>query len=275
MRKNLLVFCGCVLLSTMLYGQGRLLNKALDAANKGVTNAITKKVESVAKKRMEVFLNKKLSAYEQELTEENKKYQAAIGTWQDSLVAMSSVPFEDEYVFNTLVCTDIVMTDEKRETETMECTYYMNSEAEYYGYGVGSMITVIDYKNGVMVSFSSDENGKIYFAYKTSLEALDTETNEQLEKFTGEKVICGYSCSGYKIVGVNYNGICWVSSSPDFAANYTNLYMPKRSQGFPLAMEGVISGEDGHKVTYVSEAKSVKTKESFIIKKSDYKNMFE
>lgn len=250
------------------------LNTVANAAAKGVTTAVTKKAESIAEKQMEVYLTKKLSAYEQYLAEESKKYQEAMGAWQDSLIAMTNVPFEEEYVFSTLINTEVTMTDEKGEKETLPCTYYMTSNADYFGYGVEGMITVIDYKNNVMVCFSSNDTSKVYFAYKYTPTST-TASDENLQKLTGSKTICGYTCSGYKIIGVNYTGDCWASTSSDFAGNYTNMYVPKSSYGFPLYLTGTINGENGEKVNYVSEAKSVKKNASFSIRKADYKNMFE
>lgn len=274
MKKIVVLLVGLSVSVFAANAQGKLLNKALNAAGQGVTNAITKKVESVAEKQMEVYLNKKLSAYEQHLTEENKKYQAAMGAWQDSLVAMTSVPFEDKYVFNTLVNSEVVMVNEQGEKETLACTYYMNKDAEYFGYGVENMITVMDYKNNVMVCFSSDEKGKVYFAYKNAA-TQTVVADDAVEKLSGSKTICGYSCSGYKTINPMYNGTCWASTSDDFAMNYTNLYLPKTSYGFPLYMEGTVYGDNGQKLDYTAEAKSVKKNEKFTIRKADYKNMFE
>ncbi|MBQ4214776.1 MAG: hypothetical protein II663_00705 [Bacteroidales bacterium] len=254
--------------------QRSLINGALNAASKGVSNAVAKKVESIAEKQMEVYLTKKLSAYEQHLAEESKKYQEAMGAWQDSLIAMTNVPFEDEYQFNTVVNTEVVMTNEQGEKETLPCSYYMNAGAEYFGYGVETMITVIDYKNNVMVCFSSSDTSNVYFAYKYTPTSTTVE-DESLQKLSGTKTVCGYSCSGYKIIGPMYTGDCWASSSSDFAGNYTNMYVPKSSYGFPLYMEGVIVGTNGEKVNYVSTAKKVQKNASVKLRKADYKNMFE
>ncbi|MCQ2958637.1 MAG: hypothetical protein MJ198_00415 [Bacteroidales bacterium] len=250
------------------------LNNAANAAARGVGNAISKKAESIAEKQMEVFLNRKLSAYEKHLTEENKKYQEAMGAWQDSLIAMTNVPFEDEYIFNTIINTEIVMTDEKGEKETIPCTYYLNSNTEYFGYGANESITVIDYKNNVMVCFSASDTNKVYFAYKYIATDYTTAT-ENTQKISGSKTICGYTCSGYTISNMNFNGNCWASNSSDFNGKYTNLYVPKSSYGYPLLMEGTITGENNSKVKYTSEAKSVKKNAAFKIAKADYKNMFE
>ncbi|MBP5583922.1 MAG: hypothetical protein J6X43_08225, partial [Bacteroidales bacterium] len=105
------------------------INNAANAAARGVGNAVAKKAESIAEKQMEVYLSKKLSAYEQHLAEESKKYQTAMGAWQDSLIAMTNVPFEEEYTFNTLVNSEIIMTTEDGEKENLACTYYLNADA--------------------------------------------------------------------------------------------------------------------------------------------------
>lgn len=267
----LLTFCAFGLFANAQRG---LLNNAINAASRGVTNAVTKKVESIAEKQMEVYLSKKLSAYEQHLAEESKKYQEAMGVWQDSLIAMTSVPFEDEYVFNTIVSTEIVTKDSQGSSETLQCVYYMNNDANYFGYGMENMITVLDYKNNVMVCFSKDDTSNVYFAYKYT-PTPQAATDELLEKIAGSKTICGYTCSGYKGTSVSYSGEYWISTSSDFSSNYTNLYLPKTNSGFPLHMEGVIVGTNGEKVNYVSTAKNVQKNASLKIRKADYKNMFE
>jgi hypothetical protein len=275
-RKFILIFSiccvfGCANAQRFISGA---INNAANAAARGVGNAVAKKAESIAEKQMEVYLSKKLSAYEQHLAEESKKYQAAMGAWQDSLIAMTNVPFEDEYEFNTLVNSEIVMTSEDGEKENLACTYYLNSTAEYYGYGMGEMLTVMDYKNQVMVCFSTNDTSKVYFAYKyTPVET--TASDEGLEKLAENKSICGYNCSGYKFIGPLYNGKCWASTSADFNGKYTNMYVPKNNYGFPLYMVGTIYGENGQKVDYVSEAKSVKKNVGFKVRKTDFKNMFE
>lgn len=262
--------------------QRGLINGALNSATRsvtngivnGVTNAATKKAESIAEKQMEVFLTKKLSAYEKHLTEESMKYQEAMGAWQDSLIAMSNVPFEDEYVFNTVVNTEITSTDKNGEKETLPCSYYLTSDGDYYGYGIEGMLTVIDYKNQVMVCFSNSDTSKVYFAYKY-VASPSSATDEGIQKIAGTKSICGYSCTGYKVSEPYYNGTCWASTSADFSGKYTNVYMPKTSCGFPLYMEGTVTNDVGEKATYVSEAKSVKNNAGFKVRKADYKNMFE
>lgn len=282
MKRKLIILLASCCCFCFANAQRSLINGALNSATRsvtngivnGVTNAATKKAESIAEKQMEVFLTKKLSAYEQYLTEESKKYQEAMGAWQDSLIAMSNVPFEDEYVFNTIINTEIAMTYNNGEKETMTCTYYLTSSGEYYGYGTEGMITVIDYKNQVMVSFSTSDTSKVYFAYKYTAVPTNT-TDEGIQKITGSKTICGYSCSGYTIKEPYYTGTCWASTSADFSGKYTNMYMPKTSYGFPLYMEGTITNTVGEKATYVSEAKSVKKNADFKIRKADYKNMFE
>ena len=125
-----------------------------------------------------------------------------------------------------------------------------------------------------MVCFSSDEKGKVYFAYKNAA-TQTVVADDAVEKLSGSKTICGYSCSGYKTINPMYNGTCWASTSDDFAMNYTNLYLPKTSYGFPLYMEGTVYGDNGQKLDYTAEAKSVKKNEKFTIRKADYKNMFE
>ena len=40
-------------------------------------------------------------------------------------------------------------------------------------------------------------------------------------------------------------------------------------------MEGTVYGDNGQKLDYTAEAKSVKKNEKFTIRKADYKNMFE
>ncbi len=279
MKKIVLVFLSICYSLSFSYAQrgllDRALNSATNAAERGITNAVSKKVESIAEKQMEAFLNKKLSAYEQYLADENKKYQEAMGAWQDSLVAMTSVPFEDEYVFNTLVQTDVEMTNEQGEKETLPCTYYLNSTADYSGYGVEGMVTVLDYKNNVMVCFSTNDTSKVYFAYKYATAEQPALDDESVQSIAGSKTVCGYVCSGYKIVGPTYTGNCWASSSADFSGKYTNMYVPKTKNGFPLYLEGVIYGENGAKVNYTAQAKSVKKNAAFTLRKADYKNMFE
>ena len=54
MKKIVLLLVGLSVSVFAANAQGKLLNKALNAAGQGVTNAITKKVESVAEKQMEV-----------------------------------------------------------------------------------------------------------------------------------------------------------------------------------------------------------------------------
>lgn len=267
--------CGFTVANAQKALLDRALNNAVNAAEKGVNKAVTKKVESIAEKQMEAFLNKKLSAYEQKLAEESRKYQEALGAWTDSLVAMSNVPFEDEYVFNTLVNTDVVMTSETGEQETMKCTYYLNKDAQYYGLGIEGMITVVDYKNSVMVCFSTNDTSKVYFAYKCASENIAFPA-EVLKPTLGTKTVCGYSCEGYPIKEVYFTGECWVSRSSDLAGLYSNKYIQSvTSEGFPLLSQGTMTNDGGQKVKYVSEAKSVKTNAGFKIRKADYKNMFE
>lgn len=272
MKKFLsLVFAFCVAMGS-ISAQSRLLNKALNAATQGVTNAVTKKVESVAEKQMTLFLNKKLSAYEKHLTEENARYQALVGSWQDSLVAMSSVPFEDEYTFNTIVTMDMTVDDGKNDKETLQCIYYLNADADYYAYAIEKMITVIDHKNAVMVCFSTEDTAKQYFAYRYIEEKLPA--NDAMES-TGSKTICGYDCKGFKTNNLYFKGTTYVSNSADFAGNAYNRYtMGVAGQGFCLYYEGVATQEDGTKGTYICEAKNVQKNANFKIKKSDYKNMF-
>lgn len=282
MKRKIIILFACCCCFGFAQAQRSLINGALNSATRGVTNGIvngvtnaaTKKAESIAEKQMEVFLTKKLSAYEKHLTEESMKYQEAMGAWQDSLIAMSNVPFESEYVFNTVINTDITMTDKTGEKETMPSTYYLTSTGEYYGYGIEGMITVIDYKNQVMVCFSTSDTSKVYFAYKYTAAPTNT-TDEGVQKIAGSKTICGYSCSGYTIKEPYYTGTCWASTSADFSGKYTNVYMPKTSYGFPLYMEGTVTNDAGEQVTYVSETKSVKKNADFKIRKADYKNMFE
>lgn len=282
MKRKFFIFFMCCCCFGFVHAQRSLINGALNSAGRsvangianGITNAATKKAESIAEKQMEVFLTKKLSTYEKYLTEESMKYQAAMGAWQDSLIAMSNVPFEEEYVFNTVINTEITTTDVNGEKESMPSTYYLTSTGEYYGYGIDGMITVIDYKNHVMVCFSTSDTSNVYFAYKYEA-TPSTASDEGIQKIAGSKTICGYSCSGYKVTQPYYTGTCWASSSADFSGKYTNMYMPKTSYGFPLYMEGTITNNAGEKATYVSEAKSVKNNETFKIRKVDYKNMFE
>ncbi|MCQ2608686.1 MAG: hypothetical protein MJ197_08380 [Bacteroidales bacterium] len=273
MKKFLsLVFAFCVAMGSVS-AQSRLLNKALNAATQGVTNAVTKKVESVAEKQMTLFLNKKLSAYEKHLTEENARYQALVGSWQDSLVAMSSVPFEDEYTFNTIVAMDMTVDDGKNGKETIQCTYYLNASADYYAYAIENMVTVVDHKNAVMVCFSTEDTAKVYFAYKYVEETV-SKSDDGLDSFD-TKTICGYSCKGYSTNNLYFKGKAYVSNSPDFAGNAYNRYtMGVAAKGFCLYYEGVATQDDGTKGTYICEAKSVKKNADFKIKKSDYKNMF-
>ncbi len=273
MKKLILAVVALCFIVCSTQAQGRLLNKALDAASKGVSNAITKKVESVAEKQMTLFLNKKLSAYEKRLTEENVRYQSLVGSWQDSLVAMSSVPFEDEYSFNTIVTMDMSVSDGKTEKETLQCIYYLNANADYYAYAIENMITVIDHKNAVMVCFSSDDSAKVYFAYKYVEENISGSNDASAS--SDSKVICGYDCKGYSANNLYFKGKAYVSNSPDFAGNVYNRYtMGVATKGFCLYYEGVVTQDDGSKGTYVCEAKSVKKNANFTLKKADYKNMF-
>ncbi len=205
--------------------------------------------------------------------------QKALALTQDSLMKMMNVPFEDEYAFSTIATSQTIVTNKDDQADTVEIKIYINpTNKDYYGYGLGDMITVINYKNKVSVVFSNTNGEKFYISYQISEEANSNNTEQCADVSTtklGTKTICGYTCQGYKIPCPAFSGETWVTSSSDFSSSYknaTNSY--SNASGFPMLAKGTITNGAGEKTQYFSEVNDVKKNASFVIKKAEYKSAF-
>ena len=259
--------------------QGNLLRGAASVAGRGITTAVTKKAESIAEKKTEAFLNKKFAEYESRLNAELAESQKALALTQDSLMKKMNVPFEDEYAFSTIATSQTIVTNKDGKADTVEMKIYINpTNKDYYGYGLGDMITVIDLKNKVSVVFSNANGEKFYVSYQLNEDTNSKNSGQCADVTTtklGTKTICGYSCQGYKIPCPAFSGETWVTSSSDFSTSYknaTNSY--SNASGFPMLAKGTITNSAGEKTQYFSEVKDVKKNSSTVIKKADYKSAF-
>lgn len=275
MNKKLLFVAILGMICGVASAQPRFGGALESAVKRGVTKAVTKKAESIAEKKTEAFLNRKLAAWERSVNTELQASQQALAMTQDSLRQLMDVPFDAEYSFSTIVKIVTKVTDKDGETSSSDVVIYMNPErSDCYAYEVGELITLMDYKNKVQVLFSTNDTNKVYVSYQISGVIPSGASNNDSYTKLGTKEICGYTCEGYSVKNSYYSGESWVADSPDFAncyTNATNLYMP--TAGFPMLAKGtLVNGEE--KSDYISEVTEVKKNQSFTIKKADYKSAF-
>ncbi|MCQ2375689.1 MAG: hypothetical protein MJ069_07315 [Salinivirgaceae bacterium] len=275
MNKRLFIVAMLGMICGVACAQPRFGGALESAVKRGVTKAVTKKAESIAEKKTEAFLNRKLAAWESSVNAELKASQQALAMAQDSMRQLMDVPFDAEYSFTTIVKTVTKVTEKNGETTSSDVVIYMNPQrSDCYAYGIGDLITLMDYKNKVQVLFSANDTNKVYVSYQISGSMPNGTSNDSYTKI-GTKDICGYTCQGYSVKNGYYSGESWVAESSDFVncyTNATNLYMP--TAGFPMLAKGVLNNGE-NKLDYISEVTEVKKNQTFIIKKSDYKSAFE
>ncbi|WPR76819.1 DUF4412 domain-containing protein [Algoriphagus sp. NG3] len=217
--------------------EAQFIKKIQNAANRGIENAIERKVEDEASKMTQRQLEKIFSnMYGDDSLN-------ARGIDMESIMKGLGEPVDTEsaYVFFGHLVLEMASTDEKgKAQEPVMIKSYLTKTTDYTGMELmdpknpkSSTAMIFDVKNQASVLFLDNKGEKSSFAYKLNLDDLDdmvdahldtmdVNTDVILEKTGKSKDILGYSCEEYHVKTEDGEGYYWVTKDP--IGGYTSFW---------------------------------------------------
>lgn len=211
--------------------EAQLLNRIRQAAEQGVSNAVTRTVEREVEKATQRQLEK---AFED-------LYGPAAdnpsGSYDFSKIMKGinmNVPTEDAYAFTGLAEMVITGTDEKgKAIDPIKMKTFLNEESQYSAMefsaadqkqkeGVEKTVMIFDMKNNASIILLENEGEKSRMAFGLDWQAISDQVAEQdslqldaqdiqFTKTGKTKTIAGHLCEEYTGETEEYRGSYWVS----------------------------------------------------------------
>lgn len=218
--------------------EAQFIKKIKNAANRGLENAIEKKVEAEATKMTERQLEKIFSDMY------GDSEDGAPGNMDFSKIMKGMgepVDTESEYDFLGYLVFEMTSTNENgKASDPVLMKSYLSESSDYTGMEIvdpknpeAMTGLVFDIKNEASIVFLDNKGQKSSFAYKMNLDGLDEAIDEEIDanaedyKVTVEKTgrtkdILGYECEEYHIKNEDGEGYYWITEMP--IAGYSSIW---------------------------------------------------
>ncbi len=213
--------------------EAQLVNRIKRAAERGVANAVEKKVETEAQK----LAMRQLEKMFQNLYGDDFENQAGVDFSKIMSGINANVETADNYDFSGYALMEMKSTDEKgKSTDPMDIRSFFSDNAsilamemlgnENKGKEDGKMIMIYDFDRNASVILMENDGEKSRMAYGFDFEKMsegikteETEDMEEnpdfkIEKTGNTKTINGYTCEEYRMDNEDATVHYWITDNP-------------------------------------------------------------